>query len=506
MKIFRTSLFSILCVLLLSFGLVACKGWFEVTPSSEIRGEQHYKTIKGFQQTLTGCYISMTLPDLYGKALTWHIPEILSHQYKEPPSSNTMDSELFKYKYSGESSVVNYLDNVWSKMYNVIVNANEGLKNIELRKDELLSTEYSIIKGEFLALRALLHFDLLRLYGFGNYAGRPELANKLTIPFVATLNKNAAPQLTGAAIYEQLSQDLAEAAALLKEYDPIANPDKNDDGDFKIANADGYFNKRDYHLNYYAVKALEARVHLWFGTEEAIQKAHDAALEVVTASENGTLNKNKSINTNIRLLPANEVNPSRVSLADEALFRLDIPSLKTKTAEYFKPNHRGGDSYAMTILVDRVNNLYGQNHTDVRFTRLLEQSPNTKMYTPLKYTGEADKHNSVNIIRLPEVYYILAETYLHKGEVGEAVKQLNRIRTLRSIPTPLKETLSKDEVMKEIYLEYQREFIAEGVLFFYQKRRGEKSVSNLPEDITMDDRQYVIPFPDHEIKHGRVQF
>ena len=50
--------------------------------------------------------------------------------------------------------------------------------------------------------------------------------------------------------------------------------------------------------------------------------------------------------------------------------------------------------------------------------------------------------------------------------------------------------------------EYQKEFLSEGVMFYYYKRTGATSIPRTEE---MDDKKYVLPYPDFEIQSGRVQ-
>lgn len=487
--------------------LSGCDKWFDVTPSSEIRKQQHYSTVKGFQQTLTGCYISMVGEPLYGKTLTWHMPEVLAHQYLE--TSNPTDRAYYNHRYKEESTVVSSLEQTWAKMYNVIVNANDALDELEVKKETLQPLEYGILKGEFLAIRAQLHFDLLRLYGYGDYAHRAgTLDNKPTLPYVTRLYKDTERQCTGKEYYQMLIKDLGEAEALLKEYDPIANTEV-DKTSFSIANVEGYYNKRHLHLNYYAVKALEARVHLWFGTEEACQRAREAALEVVTAAEDGTLNKNRNIETNIHLMKAGEIKGQNLSYTPEALFCMDAPKLNTSTAVYLKPSYRVGDAYAFAISSSRIKSLFGKDEKDVRLTQSLLENTSTKGFVPIKYANPDHANNRINIIRLPEVYYILAEASARLGQTGEAIQVLNKIRTSRGLSAPLDDGLTAAQVMEEIYAEYEREFISEGVLFFAQKRLGKKYIPTQGEGQSgqkeMSDKEYVLPFPNFELQNGRIQ-
>lgn len=481
-------------------GLSSCNSWFEVTPVSEVRGEQHFKAVKGFQQSLTGCYIALSDNSLYGKQLSWYLPEIIAHQYREVIAES--DKALFNHKYK-DKTVWNDIESIWNKMYNVIVNANDGLIQLEERKNSLTAMEYALIKGEFLALRAYVHLDLLRYFGLSGYSTRVgELSVKPSIPYVMGLNKTPVKQFTGAELYQALMKDLDEAVELLKEYDPVVS-DKHD-AELKSINIDGYYSNRNLKLNYYAVRALQARTAMWFGTPEAMDKALDAAAEVVTASDANALVKNASVKTVIRLQKAGEITTSNCSFSTEALFCLDAPKLDEVAQQYFKINPDLGDETALVLTSERVNQLFGEHGADVRLSKVLLKN-SAQTYTSLKYSSRDQVNNRVNMIRLPEVYFILAEVQLHKGKKKEAVALLNTIRHLRGISANVEESIKEEELRELLFNEYEREFIGEGVLFFQQKRLAKKAIPQLSEGQTMGDTQYVLPFPDLETSYGRIQ-
>ena len=57
------------------------------------------------------------------------------------------------------------VSNTWVKGYALIGNINTLLEHCEKNRNVLSDKGYHIIKGEALALRAMLHFDLLRIFG-----------------------------------------------------------------------------------------------------------------------------------------------------------------------------------------------------------------------------------------------------------------------------------------------------------------------------------------------------
>ena len=256
---------------------VSCESWLDVTPPSEIRAEAHYSSAEGFQQTLIGCYLAMGETDLYGENLTWHMVEILGRQYDARKNTAADDYDLDRYNYKTTKST-EVIEKVWEKSYSVIANVNDALDHIDRRKDELDSVNYRIIKGELLAVRAYIHFDLIRLFGCSDLAGRTDLESRHTVPYLTSVDKDAAPQLTYAETLRRMIADLTEAARLL-EIDPIRA--RYPESIYTEANVDKFYDYRYMHLNYFAVKALLARVCMWEGSDENKHTALLAALEVI---------------------------------------------------------------------------------------------------------------------------------------------------------------------------------------------------------------------------------
>ena len=62
--------------------LTSCENWLDVTSGSEIRAEDHFKNTEGFRQALIGCYLGMTDQTLYGKDMSWLVPEMLGQQFE----------------------------------------------------------------------------------------------------------------------------------------------------------------------------------------------------------------------------------------------------------------------------------------------------------------------------------------------------------------------------------------------------------------------------------------
>ena len=149
---------------------------------------------------------------------------------------------------------------------NMTANVNNILENIDDKRGILQPAVYQIIKGEALGLRAFLHFELLRMYGWGDLAAHPEYLEKKCIPYVVTYDKVLNEQYTEAKVLEFIHRDLQAAADLLEKFDPWSTSRKDDDYD--LVDEEGFFKNRMTRFNYWAVQATMARVYMWEGKKD----------------------------------------------------------------------------------------------------------------------------------------------------------------------------------------------------------------------------------------------
>lgn len=507
---------TILILLIVAVGLASCDDWFDVTASNEIREEEHYNTEDGFRQSLIGCYIAMGDAGLFGKNMSWYVPELAAHQYRAftDGSANTGEAYAIQQHRYSHAYVKPVTEGMWEQAYNVIANANEALKFIDEKESLFDPINFHVIKGELLAIRAYMHFQLLRLYGYGNWNSRAsELNAKYTIPYVTELDKNMTPQATGAEALSFILTDLSNAASLLKDYDPVTGA--LDWSAYDKVNEDGFYKTRNFHLNYYAVRALQAQVYMWKGNPESKVEALKAAEEIIKATGDGvekTYTSTDNTITNVyvlKFLDAGTLQAPNYSMTPEALFALSVQGLDTKTNSYIKPYYQGDDYLAFYLEREDGENLYENQTSDIRFNTLLQLNTSTSTvgYVPLKLYQSTSMNyyykNKVPLIRLPEIYYIAAECYATGAtpDLDLAMKRLNTVREKRGLYTSL-ENLSADEIQKEIQKEYRKEFLSEGVMFYYFKRTGAISIPRMDD---MGDDDYVFPYPDFEIQSGRVQ-
>jgi hypothetical protein len=471
------------CIMLSS---TSCEKWLDVTASNQIKSDDLYESAAGYRDALIGVYINMTDPVSYGRDLTWNVVDLLSQQYS--PLTNTAtyyNLQIFDFQAQRAKNVI---APIWNNQYKTIVNINTALSKFE-GQNALNQIESSIIKGELLGLRAFLHFDLIRLFGHGNFANRPELASKPTIPYVTSVSKDATPQRSYQETFTLLEKDLTDALELLKE-DPIYPNAQRPANYYNEVNRNGFYSDRSFRMNYYAVKALQSRVLAWQGK---LQAAATAAEEVIGSSA-------------VRLFDGEAPTTANRTLVEENLFALDVEQLRDIMLPFRDIGNTAATS-TLFITTASANEVFETSNTniglaDFRYHTL--QSSHSRGRLSEKYSGNDNRNTRLPLMKLPEMYYIAAEYYATSNP-NKAINYLNEVRSSRNIQQELSLGLPTASILTEITKEYRKEYIAEGQLFYYFKRRGFETIPGL--SAPMDDVKYILPYPDSEVEYGqRVQF
>lgn len=461
------------CMLLMLAGMTSCNDWLDVQPASQVEDTELFETETGFKEALSGVYSSMLSENSYGKEMTFGTMSVLAQEWSNVPSSSSQYTDLGEYNYSS-TLASNVIAQIWATSYNGIANVNNLLKYIDGKRMLFTGHNYEIIKGEALALRAFLHFDLLRCFGV-SYEVNPSMPS---IPYSTDLSYRVFPQLTVQQVAEKIKGDLMDAEQLL-QVDPILTGEKITELD-----DNGYLMNRQVHLNYYAVKALQARLYMWMKDYTEAEKAANAVI-----SSNA--------------FPWAQL--SVVSLghdyafATEQIFALNNINLSNLSDTYFAINQ----STSFSLNAEVREEYFDNTTTDYRYLYQF-QSGTESEYVNLRYLmkysnpqvnlgeefEERDYYsNKMPIIHLGEMYLIVAECRYRNG--GDALSVLNTLRTARS--ASVLETMPAD-FYSELIREYRRELLGEGQLFFVYKRLNRASIPGTDADM-IGEKAYTFPLP-----------
>ena len=468
-------------IICLALTLVACDDWLDVSPKTYVEEEELFSKEQGFKEALTGIYIKMTDQSLYGKELTYGFMDILAQRYANPQNQYAdYDDPAVWYTYPS-TRTEGYTTSFWSGHYNLIANLNNLLINIDKYGDAIKSDGYrDIIKGEVIGLRSYLYLDLLRMFGpiYKDNASSP------AIPYRTEFNRDVVKLSSASTVIDNIIRDLKEAETLL-ENDPM-NISFN-------ANyvPTGFLDNRFNRMNKYAVKAAMARAYLWKGDKA---NAASKAQEVIEA-------KNAAGNSMFSLITDNTQDKLG---STELIFALNMDS---ETFADVVENDFFVSSWSYYVLMD-LSKLYAIFDTsvdgmnDMRIKEGTGFSITTAGAYTLKYTQKGLLSpallNTMPLIRLPEMYYIMAEC---ATDLDDSAAWLSLVREARGIDSV--EFTSETDKMNQIEKEYRKELYAEGQLWYFYKRLGYKTFLYCPVE-NMTESNYRFAIPDDETILGNI--
>ncbi|MDR1273509.1 MAG: RagB/SusD family nutrient uptake outer membrane protein, partial [Odoribacteraceae bacterium] len=190
------------------------------------------------------------------------------------------------------------------------------------------------------------------------------------------------------------------------------------------------------------------------------------------------------------------------TFSPEQVFALHIPHLSDHTGGRLREEGIS-PGYLLQFHDTDVTDLYPSS-TDWR--RLFAWTPqitstiryNTKLAQPEGYVDSLA--NRLPMIRLPELYLISAEASLDT-DPAKSRAHINELRQHRECDITIPDGVTDPAILRaEILLEYRREFISEGLLFYYYKRLDADQVEGVAGNY--DKTLYVLPIPLEEIEFG----
>lgn len=349
-----------------------------------------------------------------------------------------------------------YASDTWMQINKTIVSTNVVI-NADRAKITGDVTTLNHYLGEAYAIRALAHFDLLKLYG--QQYQESDRTKALGVPYTKVFGKAIYPaRETVQRTYELIMEDLNAAISNL-------SASKDD------ASA--------HYITTFAAYALKARIALFF---EDWATARDAAKYVI------------------------DHKGSRLDIAAPDDFAKTFTTDNTKN-QIFSIANNDSDNTGVNSLgniyfgsygdVVMLNDLYSKYETgDVR-RALFSEVKAGKTYRMRKQTDIIGAQD-IPIIRYEEVVLTYAEALFRLGDTANALAQLNLI------PAKRRATAYTSATLENILLERRKEFAGEGFRFYDIARN--KQDMPLVDDalqtygtVTYGSYKYSFPIPDAEM-------
>lgn len=440
---------------MLALGLFSCKKTLDVEPTNQVDASTSIKTPADAQIMINGIMRSMSSADYYGRNF------ILYGDAKGGdmtiPSQGRGNDALYTFNHSPTSGSYS---GYWSQIYFSLLQVNNLLQNIAKLETEG-ATGYTSYKGQALTLRAIMYFDLVRLYGMPYDVDK----NAYGVPNITTPLKSSEQPLRNKVNenYAQILSDLATAAPLLAK------------------------TKNNGFVNYYGNLATQARVYLYM---KDYVNALKTAEEIITS--------------NVYTLYSNAawVDSWKAQYGSESILEIGVYPLEGDLgagsigAYLRKKGHGGSTILGWYMASDYFLTRLKQDATDVRWGVMGEDEISTtavpRKGALYKYSGNTllagdgkTTATAVNLklIRLSEIYLIAAEAAL-PTDATKAATYLNAIRKRApGLAAATAATINIDMILDE----RSKELFGEGHRFFDMIR--------LNKSITFNDEIIAISVP-----------
>lgn len=375
-------------------GLSSCSDFLEVDPTNEIG---KITNVSEAQAALVGSYSRLVSNRYYGTDIITYGEVRGDDMVTTKVGDRTASSYTF-----GNLTSLNYTNvgYFWVYIYDEIHRVNSLLTLIEdgvvVTKNKDEEAQLNSIKGQLLTLRALAHFELVKIHALPYTKDKASLGVVIADHVIAV--GELIPRSTVEETYNFIVGDLNNV---------VTNkmiPEKINHG----------------YINLWATKALLARVYLYMGKNA---EAYTLAKEVI---EKGPYS----------LIPNKDYLASwSDSQTSESIFEIvtdDVTNADREGIGYLmKPTNAilptAEAGYGAVSLSPDFINLMNEDANDVR--RGLMQKGNTGEQGFLaKYPGRGNIYvNNTRVIRLSDIYLIAAEAGV-KSSQTDASKYLNAIR------------------------------------------------------------------------------
>lgn len=443
---------------ILAASLSSCvNDWLDVAPSDGTDADAALTSSSDLAAARTGMYAALkgnsNLVDYYGQQFFVYgdVHAGDDYQYNNIGGSNRASFYYdMNYQTASEFTSSTSSSNVaWKSPYIVIGRANriiaaaEGGALSDAAEAKATIDQYA---AEAKVLRALAHFDLVRIYG------KPYTEDQgasLGVPLVTeVLESNAKPaRSTVAEVYTQVVKDLTEAIssnALATETEP------------------GY-------VSVWGAKAILSRVYLNMG---------DYA-NALSVAEDIIKNSGAALWTRDQYFKAWDASTPNES---EFLFRLNVAGSTDNNDLNGIGNLQQRDGYKEMVATKKFVDMLTSDPKDVRNDMFLPATAakevatygTNKVYLN-KLRGQGGNSRNVTIvpiIRLSEVYLTAAECAFRNNDKTKAVEYLNDLVKNRTTTEASLATVD-NITLERILIERRKELIGEGQRYFDALRNNE---------------------------------
>lgn len=452
MKIINSFKYIMLSIVLLT---TSCQDFTEIEPKGVLAANLALQNLNDYNLSLLGAYDVMQGGGYLGSAYSL-LPDILTENLKRTSENLNSFVNHRDWDYSPSDDL-----GMWATLYAMLNRLNIVINGVGEFEDEDPQFHNRIL-AQALALRAMVHFDLLRYYG-GSYR-RDDTTPQGGIVIVTSVLPASAqpPRNTVAETYDQIYSDLEVAELLYADIDERINASSSNENHF---------------MDLTAMKALRARISLYAQDwGDAINQASDV-IDIVPLANTTDFaemwTNDEAGGENIMSVPYNSAEGGFAVTG--TLWNPTDPS---------QPLAGGTSQFTLT---DELVGFY--TSSDVRFTTWVADAPAGKSYNRIqrKYPNDgANIFSDFKIFRTGEMYLILAEAYFRQGNAAQAANFLTQLIQNRD---PSASPVS-DNLDLRIEVERRKELMLEGHRWFDIRRYREITGANESDNVNRVSTEY----------------
>lgn len=463
----------------ISLILPSCESMLDVKPRLQIPAEEGLKDLLGVTATLNAAYAGLRgslTGAYYGRTMTV-TPEILADNARlVNPATRSGRNQNEALNLPGAhikiwGGFANH--NIWISvnLSNLVYEAADKITNAS-------AAQKAALKAQALFIRALIHFDLARTYGYNpNYVQNGfNLAVPIMIKGVDDAGELELPaRSTTEQVFQQVEKDLTEAITLF--------------GESGSPNA-----RAPFFATRTSAQALLARLYLYWGGANNKDK-YAKAVELSTAAIAGAVSLSRDIIPTARYVDAWGTTRAGATGMAESIFEVNFNILgealngDNSVQGYYQrllnPNRGWGDIVASNELLAlfetgdvRRQLIISSTRADGEVVGMTNKFPGSK--------GTFGWDN-IPVIRTSEMYLTRAEANARAGNEDLALQDLNKMRQRAGIAVVM---LQGQALIDAIMKERRIELAFEGHRWYDLTRLGQ----NIPKP-----GGGVIPFTDYRI-------
>ena len=451
MKRLYTIIFAVLGIIAVS----SCSDFLNVKPTNQQQSSASITTAADAESFMTGIMNRLLNGNFYGRNM------ILYGDAKGGDLTIYSQGRGYDYLYSfNHSASSGSGSGFWTTGYDIILQINTLLENIEkLEADPNNIEDFGDMKGQALTIRAMLYFDLVRLYGLPytlytptTSLGVPNVVKVLSIeeqPDRATVDQN----------YKQILADIEAGAKTISKSVTYGYP------------------------SYWANRALAARVYLTMGDNANALKA---AEEVINSGKFKLYSNEDWVASWGKQFQSESIFELYVLVKEANLTTSSLGAMYSRIQHY--SSKVGGYFGASDYWLERMN----EDPEDVRWG-VMSYDENSESYDEEEFKGKGDRLAccykyfggtamkgdgkddpaacNVKVMRLSEMYLIAAEAALAEGDAKTAAEYLNAIRKRSPNLAP---ATAETVTLEMILSEKSKEFFSEGLRYWDRLRHGDK--------------------------------